>query len=132
MSQEKINHDMTPRDYLHHEAWSRLNAMWNMWLVVELLMRSFQFTLRKRNVRVIMIMKFEILKRHILKPTLSTDMVQRLLWWERHKRRYGRNMQGPMVEKCCYNNFVMIFLGEEKETVKHFFSSFSFFFFSKL
>ena len=34
-----------------------------------------------KNVRVTM--EFEVLKRYILKPTLSTDIVQHGLWWER-------------------------------------------------
>jgi hypothetical protein len=54
-----------------------------------------------KNVKVIM--EFEIPKRHILRPTLSTNMVQRVLWWERQKRYYGRKRQGPMAEKCYYD-----------------------------
>ena len=34
-------------------------------------------------------MEFEVLKRPILRSTLSTDMVQRVLWWERQKRYVG-------------------------------------------
>ena len=35
-------------------------------------------------------MEFEVPKRHILRPTLSTDMVQRVLQWERQKRFSSR------------------------------------------
>ena len=67
----------------------------------------------KTNVRVIM--KFEVPKRHILRPTSSIDMVQRVLWWGRQKRCSCRKRQGPMPEKCCYNKFFDgIFMGEEK------------------
>jgi hypothetical protein len=31
-------------------------------------------------------MEFKVPKRHILRPKLSTDMVQRVLQWERQKR----------------------------------------------
>ena len=55
-------------------------------------------------------MEFQVPNRHIFRPTLSTDMVQQILWWERQKR--------CMIEKCCYNRFLMIFyfyfLEEEK------------------
>ena len=37
-----------------------------------------------RNVRVTM--EFEIPERHVLRPTLSTDMIQWILRWERQKR----------------------------------------------
>ena len=60
------------------------------------------------NVRVTM--KFEVPKRHILMPTLSTNMVQRVLQWVRQKGGgSSRKRQGPMVENWCYHNFLMIF-----------------------
>ena len=37
-----------------------------------------------KNVRVTM--EFKVPKRHVLRPTLSTDMVQQVLRWERQKR----------------------------------------------
>jgi hypothetical protein len=37
-----------------------------------------------KNVRVTM--EFKVLKRHILRPILSTDMVQQVLRWERQKK----------------------------------------------
>jgi hypothetical protein len=47
------------------------------------------FSLRQgRNVGVTM--EFEVPKRHILWPTLSTDMVQRVLRWERQNKSCGR------------------------------------------
>ena len=42
----------------------------------------------QENVRVTM--EFEVPKIHILRPTISTDMVQRVLQWERQKRRSSR------------------------------------------
>ena len=36
--------------------------------------------------------EFEVPKGHLLRPTLSTDMVQRVLWWERQKGHYGKEM----------------------------------------
>ena len=42
-----------------------------------------------KNVRVTL--KFEIPKIHILRPTLSIDMIQRVLQWERQQKRcFGR------------------------------------------
>ena len=65
------------------------------------------------NVRVTM--KFEVPKRHILRPTLSTDMVQRISRWERQKRCSSRKRQGPMAKKCCDSQkMTEFFLGEDK------------------
>ena len=63
-------------------------------------------------------MEFEVPKRHILRPTLSTSMVQRLLQWERQKRCSGRKKQGPMAEQYRNNKASMnlfIFVGREDE-----------------
>jgi hypothetical protein len=57
-------------------------------LVVELISGSLRFTPTEKNV--IVTTEFEVPKRHILRPTLSIDMVQRVLWWERQKRDSGR------------------------------------------
>ena len=62
-----------------------------------------------KNVRVTM--EFEVPKRHILRPTLSIDMVQQALRWERQKRCFGRKRQGPMAD--CYDKFWKIFFGGE-------------------
>ena len=61
-------------------------------------------------------MEFEVPKKHIIRPTLSTNMVQRVLLWDRQKRCYiGRKRQGPMAEKyCSYNKNLMNFFEEEK------------------
>ena len=59
------------------------------------------------NVRVTM--KFEVPRRRILRPTLSIDMVQRVLQWERQKRCSSSKRQGPMAKKYCYNKILMIF-----------------------
>jgi hypothetical protein len=50
-----------------------------------------------KHVRVTM--EFEVLKRQIIRPTLSIDMVQRVLRWERQKRCSGRKEQGPITKK---------------------------------
>ena len=43
----------------------------------------------------------------------------RVLLWERQKRCYGRKMQGPMVEKYSYNQFLInFFYGEEEMKTK--------------
>ena len=43
-----------------------------------------------------MTMQFEVSKRHLLRPTLSIDMVQQVLRWERQKRCYYRKKRkGP-------------------------------------
>jgi hypothetical protein len=57
-------------------------------------------------------MEFEVPKRHILRPTLSTDTVQRILRWERQKGWSSRRKAGGPWQ----TNVVMImnFLGEEK------------------
>ena len=73
-----------------------------------------------KNVKVTM--KFEVHKRHILRPTLSTDMVQRVLQWEKQKRCSSIKRQGPMAKKCCFNQIFMILfyfiLEEEKMKTK--------------
>ena len=54
-------------------------------------------------------------KRHILRPTLSTDMVQWVLQWERQKRCSSRKRQQPMTTKWCYYKFSMkYFLGKRR------------------
>ena len=66
------------------------------------------------NVRVTM--EFEVPRRHILRPTLSIDMVQQVLWWEWQKRCSGRKRQGPMAKKYCYKKSYWIFCsGREDE-----------------
>ena len=58
-------------------------------------------------------MKIEVPKRHISRSTLSTSMVQRVLWWERQHMCSSRKRQRPMAKKCCYNKIWMkyFFLG---------------------
>jgi hypothetical protein len=53
-----------------------------------------------KNVKAVM--ELEVPKRHMLRPTLSTDMVQWVFWWERQKRYSGKNKHGPTAKKCCY------------------------------
>ena len=56
---------------------------------------------KEKNVRVIM--KFEVPNRHVSRPTLSTDMVQRVS----QKRCSNRKGHGPIAEKRCYNSSFM-------------------------
>ena len=56
-----------------------------------------------------LIMKFEILKRHILRPTLFIDMVQHVSQWERQKRCFVEKKQGPMAKKIMLLWFLMFF-----------------------
>jgi hypothetical protein len=63
----------------------------------------FPFTpTEEKNVGVIM--EFEVPKRHVIRPTLSNDMVQQILRWEGQKRCSSRKRQGSMVEKRCIDN----------------------------
>jgi hypothetical protein len=47
-------------------------------------------------------MEFEVPRRHNLRLTLSTDMVQRVWRWERQKGCTSRKRQGPMIERYYY------------------------------
>ena len=70
-----------------------------------------------KNVRVTI--EFEVSKRHILGLKWSIDMVQRVFRWERQKKKcYARKRQEPTVEKYCYNNILMNFLGRERKQKK--------------
>ena len=50
------------------------------------------FSLHQGNKKVIVIMEFEVPKRHISRPTLSVDMVQRVLQWERQEAHGKENV----------------------------------------
>ena len=50
-------------------------------------------------------MEFEVPKRHILRPTLSIDMLQRILQWERQRSFSSWKRQGPWQR-----NVILIFL----------------------
>jgi hypothetical protein len=64
-------------------------------------------------------MGFEVPIRHILSPTLSIDMVQRVLQWEGQKRCFGRKRQGPHGREMLLKwNFNGIYFGEEKMKTK--------------
>ena len=72
---------------------------------------------KERNIGVTM--KDEVPKRHILRSTLSTDMIQRVLGWERQKRCSERKRQGHMIEKYCYNKILMnVFFGGREDEDK--------------
>ena len=97
---------------LHHGpiAYWLLNSSWD----------HFGFH-QGKNVTVTM--KFEVYKRYTQRPTLSTDMVQRILCWERQMRCSDKDRTGPMVGKCCCNIFMMIlffvfYFGEKKMQTK--------------
>ena len=59
-------------------------------------------------------MEFKAPKRNILRPTLSFDMVQHILRWEKQKRCSCRKRHGPWQRNVVVINFKWIFLGEEK------------------
>ena len=64
-------------------------------------------------------MEFEIPNRHILRPTSSVDMIQRVLRWERQKRCYGRkNSRAHDRENCSIQILIHSFGGEEKMKTK--------------
>ena len=52
------------------------------------------------NIR--MTMEFKVPKRHILRPTLSIDIVQHVLRWERQKRCYGRRKASALGKEYCF------------------------------
>ena len=57
--------------------------------------------------RVKVTMEFVVSKSHIVRPTLPTDMVQRVLRWEKQKRCSSFFFKGqrPMAENYCSNTF---------------------------
>ena len=58
---------------------------------------------QEKNVRATM--EFKVPKRHMLRPTLSTNMVQWVFWWERQKMYYGRKSQGPTAKNIVIIDF---------------------------
>jgi hypothetical protein len=80
---------------MDHE--SRSKAMQTLWLAIEFVLGSLWFTHQGQDVRVIM--KFEVLKMHFLRPTLFIDMVQQVLRWKRQKRCYGKKKVG--IQRFC-------------------------------
>jgi hypothetical protein len=61
-------------------------------------------------------MKFEFPKRYFLRPTLSTDIVQWVLWWERQKRCSSRKRKGAMWnEVLLIYIWWIVFWGREDE-----------------
>ena len=83
-----------------------------MWLVVELVLDHFGFR-QGKNVKVTM--KFEVPKRHILRPTLSTNMIQWVLWWEKQIGTQLEKRQGPITKKYYNNKILMIVFGERED-----------------
>ena len=63
---------------------------------------------QEKKIRVTM--KFEVFKRHIVMPTLPTNMVHWVLWWERQKRCSGRKKnKSPwqqIIDKLFNESFV--------------------------
>ena len=76
-------------------------------------------------------MEFKVPKILVLRPTLSTDMAQQILWWERQKRCSSKKGQGPLANKCCYHKLLLYISSGEKETKTREWSNLLFFF-SKL
>ena len=87
---------------MDHEVVPRPSKIYD-WLLN--LSRDYFNLHQENNVRETM--EFEVSKRHILRLTLSTNMVQWILQWERQKRCYGRKWQGHMAKKCCHNKILM-------------------------
>ena len=54
----------------------------------------------------------------MLWPTLSTNMVQWVMQWERQKKYSGRKKQGSIIEKYRYDKFLRNFFGEDKTKTK--------------
>ena len=65
-----------------------------------------------KNVKITM--KFEVPKIRILRPLLSTVMVQHLLMWERRKRCSSRKGRGPWKRNVVIINLEWNYFGEEK------------------
>ena len=64
-------------------------------------------------------MEFEVPKRHISRPTLSTNMVQPDLRWRGKRGAMVKKRQGHIAENYCYNIFLwMFFLGKRREDPK--------------
>ena len=75
-----IDHEVIPRSCKSCD-WM-LNSSWDC------------FSLHQEK-NVIMNIEFEVPKSQLLGPTLSIDMVQRVLQWERQKRCSSRKDRGP-------------------------------------
>ena len=95
--------------------------------IYDWLLTSFRdhFSLHQGNdVRVTT--EFEVLKNHNLRLTLSINMIQRVLRWERQKRCSSRKKArgGGMTKKCCYHEFLMekkMKTKEDKRVIKLYF-----------
>jgi hypothetical protein len=83
-----------------------MKLLWECWLVVELVLGSLWFTPRKIKVT----MKVEVSKRHVWRPTQSTNMFQHVLHWKRQKKWYGRKRQGHVAEKCCHDKILIFYI----------------------
>ena len=81
---------------------------------------------------IIVTLKFEVSKRHIVRLTLSIDMVQRVLRWERQKMCSYRKGSGPWQIVVFVTSFVRIFLGGREDEDKRMVKLFFYFIFSKL
>ena len=74
------------------------------------------FGLHQRKQTSQSIMEFELPKRHILRPTLSTDMVQRVLMGERQKGALVETCKDPWHKMNVNIRFEWFFSWEEKRT----------------
>ena len=93
----------------------------NSFIVLDLNGVLWGFTPREENV--IVTMEFEVPKRCILRPTLSTNMVQHVLWWERQKKCSGRKNEDPWQRNIIIHSFIYFIeffmkTWEEKRMIK--------------
>ena len=87
--------------------------------------------------KVKVIVKFKVPKKHMLRPTLSSDKVQMELWWEMQKRCSSKKKVGPHGKNLLFSKKSMNFLfcgreGEENKRQKNGQTSSIFVSFSKL
>ena len=87
-----MDHEVIPRPYKVCDR--LLNSSWDHFVLHQ-----------RKNVKVML--EFEVLKRHVVRLTLSTVMVQHILWLERQERRSDRIRQGMSDIYCCniFNDF---------------------------
>lgn len=95
----------------HHVPWSRPKVMWNCDSLLNLSLDHFGL---QQGKIVIMTMEFKVPKTYILRPTLSTNIVQCVLQWERQKKCSRTKRQVPMAKKWYYSSFLKNFLKESK------------------
>ena len=82
------------RGCLHHGTWSRPQEL--VKFVIGCWTRTMTISVYTKEMNVQVTMEFKVPpKKHILRPTLSTDMVQPDWWWEKQKMCYDRKDKSP-------------------------------------